>query len=1140
MNIEDQDSVISQIDDEMTEAIDETTWGKPASDIITRIESMETAKPARAIWEMVQNARDVSIKSGADIEFRLNDNEFIFQHNGLPFTPKTLHALNLQTSSKVRDDIVQVGQYGTGFLTTHKFGLKFTLSGSLELCKGTKYFDFDQLSFDRSPRDKWSMIDNLKAQQKCIKEMCKKRENIEQLKDTPGELTKFCYTQEHEIESERAREAFEQAPDLTPHVLALNELINSICYKDETSSKDSSFTRKPKTILETNTLYTFSMVETHITRNYDDDRLPSREYDYQIYMLESGQIEERTGSSKITVILPLMKETVEGTERIRVFRFRPDKPNFFIHLPLLGTEKWGVNFLFHSPSFTCADESRSSLRFVGNGQNNDHQAEQNREILALGEEMIFHFIETHIDNYADRKMFAFVNINTEASNSKLADFLKEKKARWVAKMNEYKLVRSASEESVYVKPSSIRGLCKEMIEEGHKNPSFLDAVYNILKTKYVDKLPAKSELLFWSDRIMEWYDGDEVSGHVFTISNVVDIITEKNDLSVLGKENLLEFDKFIANSKLFSYFENYAIVPNESGILKKKNDLVCPSSFSKTTRSVMEALIPDDFAKFVDSDFASLTQFTAFSDNELKVKLSDSISKIQERQKTYRDKYKRYTISKSYSDKQDNPESEIISSTKVNAMIKFASMSIKPGSISNEAKILNLVKEYYGFTECVTDTLQDFDVRSALRTLIGNTMYCFTLNPEESKAEWALRTVETIYGYTDFRSMLRDYSLYQDQNGKYCYAEQLKQEHEVPERLKEIYDVIVFEGSAKSIKDELLDNKYTDIFEGDGECKGTELSAKIFEKISAKREGEDKSYPDISSYSHRAEVLEIIRRMDESAEGRQWASLFTTLEKDKAIVTMSVIDDGDKKDSIFMFMQEEDTNKLKALADISEKTDVHTLKAIADIASADDLPNILATAKRLYDERREAERQFNFKYTIGKIIEDEIRSAVSHELSCSYSASDVQNGQDMVIYYKEEPIYYLECKAKWSFAEPAHMSSQQMKKAVREKDNYALCCVDCTPDTGAKIAMDATREEVMAAHDDIIAHTYVHTNIGERLAPTISPIIEEEKVTLQDESDIRVRGELSSYIPKKIFVKGESFMSFIEGLNKKLKQMITK
>ena len=171
------------IEEENRRAIDESTWGKPASDIITRIESMESAIPSRAIWEMVQNARDVSQREGADIIFRLGPNEFRFEHDGLPFTPKTLHSLNIQTSSKVRDDIIQVGQYGTGFLTTHKFGLKFELSGALYIKECGKYLDFCGLRFDRSPQNKEEMIENLKAQQAIIANLATSEDSIKRLSD---------------------------------------------------------------------------------------------------------------------------------------------------------------------------------------------------------------------------------------------------------------------------------------------------------------------------------------------------------------------------------------------------------------------------------------------------------------------------------------------------------------------------------------------------------------------------------------------------------------------------------------------------------------------------------------------------------------------------------------------------------------------------------------------------------------------------------------------------------------------------------------------------------------------------------------------------------------------------------------------
>ena len=41
------------------DAHDETMWGKPARDIVTGIGNNGGIRPVRAIWELVQNARDV-------------------------------------------------------------------------------------------------------------------------------------------------------------------------------------------------------------------------------------------------------------------------------------------------------------------------------------------------------------------------------------------------------------------------------------------------------------------------------------------------------------------------------------------------------------------------------------------------------------------------------------------------------------------------------------------------------------------------------------------------------------------------------------------------------------------------------------------------------------------------------------------------------------------------------------------------------------------------------------------------------------------------------------------------------------------------------------------------------------------------
>ena len=46
--------------DTIDDTSNETTWGGPAGDILTGIRNTEHAPAGRAIWELVQNARDVS------------------------------------------------------------------------------------------------------------------------------------------------------------------------------------------------------------------------------------------------------------------------------------------------------------------------------------------------------------------------------------------------------------------------------------------------------------------------------------------------------------------------------------------------------------------------------------------------------------------------------------------------------------------------------------------------------------------------------------------------------------------------------------------------------------------------------------------------------------------------------------------------------------------------------------------------------------------------------------------------------------------------------------------------------------------------------------------------------------------------
>ena len=81
------------------------------------MESQSETSGIRAIWELVQNARDLS--DHAVIKIELSPQSLIFSHHGTPFDYTSFRALVKQDSSKDRADADTVGQYGTGFMTTH-------------------------------------------------------------------------------------------------------------------------------------------------------------------------------------------------------------------------------------------------------------------------------------------------------------------------------------------------------------------------------------------------------------------------------------------------------------------------------------------------------------------------------------------------------------------------------------------------------------------------------------------------------------------------------------------------------------------------------------------------------------------------------------------------------------------------------------------------------------------------------------------------------------------------------------------------------------------------------------------------------------------------------------------------------------
>lgn len=132
--------------------------------------------------------------------------------------------------------------------------------------------------------------------------------------------------------------AIKEAPKLVPYVLALNKHIESISFIDEVEgAKEESFTFQNEEIYDN--LENLRVYETTIlhSQSGQKDKIIS------LFLLKSLRcLEEKTGESKFTIILPFKKIS----EGLKVFNFDNSIPRLYLYLPLLGSKDWGVTFYF--------------------------------------------------------------------------------------------------------------------------------------------------------------------------------------------------------------------------------------------------------------------------------------------------------------------------------------------------------------------------------------------------------------------------------------------------------------------------------------------------------------------------------------------------------------------------------------------------------------------------------------------------------------------------------------------------------------------------------------------------------------------------------------------------------------------------
>lgn len=152
---------MNDIQRELQRARDQQRLNVPAKSILRNIQGIpsEIEKLQRRwFWELLQNASDSNDE--VNVELELFPNKVVFKHNGKPFRP--IDTENLIAPDSGKDDKETrtegtIGQFGTGFVSTHVLSSHITVNGVIKSIDKEIYHSFE-FTLDRSGYDNKELL----------------------------------------------------------------------------------------------------------------------------------------------------------------------------------------------------------------------------------------------------------------------------------------------------------------------------------------------------------------------------------------------------------------------------------------------------------------------------------------------------------------------------------------------------------------------------------------------------------------------------------------------------------------------------------------------------------------------------------------------------------------------------------------------------------------------------------------------------------------------------------------------------------------------------------------------------------------------------------------------------------------------
>ncbi|MDD9850955.1 MAG: hypothetical protein OXU94_04215 [Gammaproteobacteria bacterium] len=294
----------------------------------------------RWIWELLQNARDARARM-ASIE--CNKKEVVFRHNGDKFNKDEIAHLIYHGSTKTEDEET-IGQYGSGFLTTHLLSSAIHVSGRVDT---GKFFNFPL-------KREVGSVESLKQLMEYARG--KFNQSLSNKSTIPGGFTtEFRYL----IQDDRgdvARDGIEMLKRCAPWVLAFNQF-SSIEIKSPDTTVKYKVGRNPRTD-------GLQEITTSVLEN------GSKQKEFILMVAED---EDR----KTSIAIPIQKKSDSNG---RYMTCDVDCiPKLFLGFPLVNTEDFSFPAVINGFQFTPTEDRDGVNLATGRGEEANEKNQQSIE-----------------------------------------------------------------------------------------------------------------------------------------------------------------------------------------------------------------------------------------------------------------------------------------------------------------------------------------------------------------------------------------------------------------------------------------------------------------------------------------------------------------------------------------------------------------------------------------------------------------------------------------------------------------------------------------------------------------------------------------------------------------------------------------